>query len=146
MEASKACDVFGLLADHDVEQADAEQAYIQSKLGSDTPTWIRMPPERRPREWAHFRDPVCPLLLALYGHPDAGGYWEKHCNDNLVNVGFEPIPDWRSCYFHASMKLFLVVYVDDFKFAGPAHHLAKGWSLIREQVRMEPPTPLGKAT
>ena len=144
MEDSKACDAYGLSAGNNVEQADAEQAYIQSKLGSDTPTWIRMPPERRPKAWEHYRDPVCPLVLALYGHPDAGGYWEKHCHDHLVSVGFETTPDWRSCYFHPAMKLFLTVYVDDFKLAGPARLLARGWSLIREHVRVEPPTPLGK--
>ena len=62
-----------MVAGHDVQQADAEQAYIQSRLGGDVPTWVRMPPERRPPSWAKYRDPVCPLALALYGHPDAGG-------------------------------------------------------------------------
>ena len=93
LEASKACDAFGLLNGHDAQQADAEQAYIQSKLGGDTPTWVRLPPERRPPSWKGFKDPVCPLILALYGHPGAGGYWEKHCHAHLVSVGFKPIPD-----------------------------------------------------
>ena len=39
MEAGKACDAFGLAPGHAVQQADAEQAYIQRKLGGDTPTW-----------------------------------------------------------------------------------------------------------
>ena len=73
MDAAKACDAHGLLEGHDVEQADAEQAYIQSRLGGDTPTWIRLPPERRPASWSGYRDPVCPLILQLHGHPDAGG-------------------------------------------------------------------------
>ena len=30
-----------------------------------------------PKEWEAMQDPVCPLLLALYGHPDAGG-WVGH--------------------------------------------------------------------
>jgi hypothetical protein len=107
MEAGKACDAFGLVNGHDVQQADAEQAYIQSRLGGDVTTWVRLPPERRPKSWANMRDPVCPLRLALYGHPDAGGYWEKHCHEHLVSVGFEPIPDWRSCYMHPKLKLFL---------------------------------------
>ena len=67
MEAGKACDAFGLLPGHMVQQADAEQAYIQSKLGGPTTTWIRMPPERRPASWAKYRDPVCPLVKALCG-------------------------------------------------------------------------------
>ena len=49
LEAGKACDAYGLLEDHEVQQADAEQAYIQSKLDSKVPTWVRMPPERRPK-------------------------------------------------------------------------------------------------
>jgi serine/threonine protein kinase len=37
-----------------------------------------------------------------------------------------------------------VVYVDDFKLAGPTKSLSEGWQLIRKKVRMEEPTPLGK--
>jgi hypothetical protein len=48
MEAGKACDACGLVPGHAVQQADAEQAYIQSKLGGETPTWVRLPAERRP--------------------------------------------------------------------------------------------------
>ena len=33
MEAGKACDAYGFAFGHSVQQADAEQAYIQSKLG-----------------------------------------------------------------------------------------------------------------
>ena len=144
LEAGKACDAYGLIAGHDVQQADAEQAYIQTRLGGDVPTWVRIPPERRPKSWQHFRDPVCPLVLALYGHPDAGGYWEQHCHNHLAKVGFQPIDDWRSCYVHRKLQLFLVVYVDDFKLAGPERHLSEGWALIGRNVRMENPTPLGK--
>ena len=71
MEAGKACDAYGLAPGHDAEQADAEQAYIQSRLGGDTPTWVRLPRERQPASWSKYRHPVCPLILALYGHPDS---------------------------------------------------------------------------
>jgi hypothetical protein len=144
LEAGKACDAYGLVAGHDVQQADAEQAYIQTKLGGDIPTWVRIPPERRPKSWSHLRDPVCPLVLALYGHPDAGGYWEQHCHSHLVKIGFQLIPDWRSCYIHPKLHLFLVVYVDDFKMAGPAGNLASAWKLVREGIKTEDPGPLAK--
>ena len=123
-EASKACDAFGLAPGHAVQQADAEQAYIQSKLGGDTPTWVRLPAERRPDSWKKFHDPVCPLVLALYGHPGSGGYWERHCCDHPTKNGFKEIAAWLSCYMHEKLMLFLVVYVDDFKLAGPT--LTKG--------------------
>ena len=73
MEAAKAADCYGLFPGHSVEQADA---YTQAKLGG-TPTWVSLPPEARPVAWAGMKSPACPLRLALYGHPDSGGFWGK---------------------------------------------------------------------
>jgi len=39
--------------------------------------------------------------------------------------------------------LFLVVYVDDFKLAGPAKAIKKGWDLIRKGIKTDDPSPLG---
>ena len=115
MEAGKACDAYGLVAGNRIEQADAEQAYIQSKLGGTTPTWVRLPPEHWPDWWKAkgYKDPVCPLILALYGHPDSGGHWERRCESNLAAAGFKPIKEWRSCFWRPGLRLFVVVYVDD---------------------------------
>ena len=82
---------------------------------------------------------MCILKLALYGHPDAGGYWERHCEEHLASVGFVPVLDWRSTYWHPELKLLLMVYVDDFKMAGPSANFAKGWSLIRQKVKTDEP-------
>ena len=79
-----------------------------------------------------------------YGHPDAGGYWERHCETQLRSVGFVPIPDWRSCSWHAGLRLFLVVYVDDFKMSGPQDNVAKRWTLIRKHIRTDQPQAVGK--
>ena len=144
MEASKAGDFYGFIEGHSSETADAEQAYTQSLLGG-TETWVKLPKERWPKEWVgKYRDPVVRLRLALYGHPDSGGFWEQKCDTHLQSVGFEPIVDWRSCYFHKKWQLFLVVYVDDFKLSGPQANLAKGWKVIREGINMGDPEPLGK--
>ena len=78
IEAPKVVDAFGLFPGHTVEQADAQQAYTQSEL-EGIATWVRLPADARPASWAGYRDPVCPLRLALYGHPDSGGFWERHC-------------------------------------------------------------------
>ena len=103
-----------------VQQADAKQAYTQSLLGGKE-TWVRLPEEVWPEHWkGKYTDPVCPLRLALYGHPDSGGFWEQHCEKHLLEQGFEKIRPWRSCYFHPKLKQFLIVYVDDFKMSGPA--------------------------
>ena len=98
-------------------------------------------------------EPVCPLVLALYGHPDAGGYWERHCTERLMQCNFQPIDQssWRSVFWHETLKLLLVVYVDDFKLAGPAENVPKGWDLIgglRENgeplIKLEAPGPVGR--
>ena len=78
-------------------------------------TWVNLPKVLRPETWAQYYEPVCILKLALYGHPDAGGYWERHSEEHLTSIGFVPVPDWRSTIWHPELKLFLTVYIDDFK-------------------------------
>ena len=140
MDAARAGDVYGCLPGHATEQSDAEQAYTQAMLVG-TETWVRIPPEQWPASWAGKSDPVCPLILALYGHPDSGGHWEAHCEKHLLEAGFVPITSWRSCFWHPRLELFLVVYVDDFKLSGPAGHLAEGWKLIRSSIKTDEPHP-----
>ena len=82
--------------------------------------------------------PVVRLNLALYGHPDAGKFWEEKCDERCREVGFEPIPDWPSCYYHAGWKIVMIVYVDDFKMAGPKQNLPKAWSALRGEVKKRP--------
>ena len=87
-----------------------------------------------------------PLRLALYGHPDSGGIWEKHCEDQLRTVGWVAVlPEiWQSIFYHPELDLLLVIYVDDFKMAGPTHNLAKGWKTIESVIDMDPPEPFGR--
>ena len=58
-----------------------------------------------------YYDPVCLLLRALYGHPDAGTYWEQHAEEHLSAVGFLPIMDWKSSFRHPILNLMLIVCV-----------------------------------
>ncbi len=84
------------------------------------------------------------LKKALYGHPDAGTFWEEHCDKGVKAVGFEPVGnEWPSVYVHRALKLLLVVYVDDFKMAGPKKNLKQGWEMLRKHLSIEPETPLG---
>ena len=125
--------------------ADAIQAYIQAKL-SGVPCWVELPDEAwHPSANRHkFRRPVCRLVKALYGHPDAGAMSEQRCHTAVQKVGFKPIGDeWPSLYFHPDLKLLLVIYVDDLKMAGPAHDLPQGWKMVRQELRLEDETPLG---
>ena len=144
-DASRWADFYGCLPGHDVQMADAIQAYIQAKL-TGTPCWVELPPEAWPKHvnLKGLRRPVCRLVKALYGHPDAGTMWEQHCHNGVQKVGFRPVGDeWPSLYWNSQLRLLLVVYVDDLKLAGPTRSLKQGWKLLRSQLRLEPETPLG---
>ena len=86
--------------------------------------------------------PVVRLEQALYGHPDAGTYWEEHCDSHCRSVGFEPIQDWPSCYWHDKLQLLLVIYVDDFKMSGPTDSVDRGWVLLKRGLSIEKPSEI----
>ena len=142
MAASKVADYNSLSPGHDGEQADAEMAYTQAEF-SGADTWVGIPREQwpascfdkngEPRYWS----PVCKLIKALYGHPDSGGLWEKHCDSHLQSIGFKEISSWRSVYFHEELRVLLVVYVDDFKMAGPKPGISEAWRRIRQKIKVE---------
>ena len=89
-----------------------------------------------------MKDPVCPLISALCGHPDAGTCWEKYCDTQLRKGGSLPIMNWSGCYRHTSLRAVLTVYVDDFKLAVHKDDEAKAWSIIRKAVKLEDPSRL----
>ena len=87
---------------------------------------------------------MCPLRLALYGHPDSGSHWELHCDAALKLVEFEAIPNWPGCYIHRRLSGFLVVYVDDFKLVAPKAKLQALWKLTGQKLSLESPAPFGR--
>ena len=91
-DASRWADYYGCLPGHDVQMADAIQAYIQAKL-SGVPCWVELPDEAwHPSANKHkFRRPVCRLVKVLYGHPDAGTMWEQRCHTAVQKVGLRPL-------------------------------------------------------
>ena len=128
---------------HDIEMADAEQAYVQAPLRG-TETWVALPDDQVPAAWwsLGFKRPVCRLKRALYGHPDAGTMWEDYADEHVRKIGFEPLgPEWPSCYYMKRLQLFLVIYVDDFKLAGPKKNIAEGWKLLRQGLNIEDAKP-----
>ena len=58
LEAPKSVDAYGSIKGHDIQQCDAQQAYVQSELGG-VETWISLPKFLRPPTWDGYRDPVC---------------------------------------------------------------------------------------
>ena len=116
MEAAKFMDAVARMPGNSGEDSDALGAYTQVRLadahkflgpGVVTETWISLPPHRRPKSWDNIEDPVCPLLLNLYGHPIAGLLWELYQEGILINVGFEKVKSWECLYVHRAKKLFL---------------------------------------
>jgi len=107
-------------------------------------TWISIPPHRRPKSWRNLDidDPVVPLRLNLYGHPKAGLYWEQHCAKNILQNGFEKMRGWDNVFQHRQKKLWLSVYVDDFKLVGAKENIAPMWEALKKSIDLEPPIPL----
>ena len=74
IEAAKALDAMGSLPGYKVKTGDARGSYTQSLLWG-TETWVTLPENPCPKHWKRkFRRPVVRLVLALYGHADAGGF------------------------------------------------------------------------
>ena len=95
-------------------------------------TWVSLPPSRRPDSWKGIENPVCILNRNLYGHPLAGLYWELFCHDIITKQGFEKVKGWECMFTHPTKQLFLSVYVDDFKLAGPKDELPKMWKQLKD--------------
>eukprot|EP00969_Alexandrium_andersonii_P331486 14650989-Alexandrium_andersonii.AAC.1 len=130
MEAAKAAEFVALMPGNIGQQPDATQAYAQAYL-SGIRTHVRLPRHGWPESCRGVIDPVSPLVKALYGHPDSGGCWELRCDAALKDLGFIPVPEWKSVYIHPELDLFLVVYVDDVKMAGKPENAKKGWELTQ---------------
>jgi len=126
-------------------QADAEQAYTQADMRGNE-TWIDVPKHLYQSHWDPNERYVMRMDKALYGHPAAGSYWESHCHERVLQCGFTPIgecSEWNSCYMHAD-GTFLLIYVDDFKMAGPAKRLAHHWEALGELVKLGANGPVGQ--
>ena len=143
MSASKLIDAVGMLAGHACEQSDAPGAFTQAVLEQKMLTWVTIPRNMWPPSWAKYKNPVAQLIMALYGHPLSGVFWEQKVTRALRAVGFLPINDWECCHYHSDLKLVIAVYVDDFKMVGPIDSLKKGWARIRERLTLDDPTQSG---
>ena len=143
MEAARVADAYGCALGDTIEQAGAEQAYIQAILKGPT-TGVEIPRMFWPTDWIRkgHRRLVVRLLRALYGHPNSGCLWEERCDELVKQVGYEPVEGWPGCYWHPRLKLLLVVYVDDFKLSGPTEQVRKGWKVLRKKINMGDPAPV----
>ena len=73
--------------------AVADSPDTQQSASSDiSHGWIELPAEAVPEDdterWNQFKRPVVRLVKAMYGHPDAGTFWEQHCNESVRSMGW----------------------------------------------------------
>ena len=93
-------------------------------------------------------NPVFRMIKSLYGHPQAGKFWEEHLIRILVTQGWEAIEGMKSCYVNHRVgsklgAVFLCVYVDDFIMAGK--DLAGLWKALQNEVKFgADPVPLDR--
>ncbi len=145
MEAAKALNAMGSLLGYKVKTGDARGAYTQSRLrGAET--WVALPENRWPKAWkGKYRRPVVRLILSLYGHADAGGFWEEHCEEQLLSDGFERLAEeWQGVFWHEETCSLLIVCVDDFKLAAKHQEHDAIWKSIRAVIDMDPETLGGR--
>ncbi|MCH2111812.1 MAG: hypothetical protein MK213_03055, partial [Planctomycetes bacterium] len=134
-------------------QSDCIQAFTQAEMDPNLPTFISLPKAWWPLTWAtKFKEPVCRLKLALYGHPLSGDIWATKLHDILIDVGFTCIEGWPSVYY---MRVnvagnrglgelgIILVYVDDLLIFGGLW-MDPILARIRKVVKMEDPTELAR--
>ena len=119
------------------QAADAISAYIQVKM-EDAPSllkipksecpdiWIRPPNSKWPKSWSSMEDPVVPLE----------GQFEK----DLLEHGWEQVPNWECIFVHRENGLFLSVYVDEVKLVGKKQNIDPMWNVLVKEVDLGEPT------
>ena len=87
-----------------------------------------------------MKNPVVKLEKALYGHKHSGVFWQRFCNKQVTEAGFEPLGEsWPCAFFHPITKMLLIVYVDDMKLSGPKEHMAKTREDLGKNIKLEVP-------
>ena len=94
------CDFYGTVLGHTLSTSDGVQAYVQALLRGPK-TWVEIPRVHWPEDWVgKYERPVVVLHKALYGHPNAGAFWESECNQRVSKLGWVQFGEWPSVYWH----------------------------------------------
>ena len=129
-------------------QSDACSAYTQWFIGGGrgkgVPTWVTLPRHRWPKAWeGKYKNPVVLLILALYGHPDAGAYWEQRCESVMASKGWSKTC-WKSMFWHKATMSLMIIYVDDFRMVATPKHTPRLWGELRQVLLLDDPEPPGR--
>ena len=137
---------YSVMKGAEVYQSDCVKAYVQAEM-KGTPTYVRLPKAWWPPHWVgRYRDPLCRLLRALYGHPDAGNQWADKIGEELHRLGFTEPEGWAATYVLRaadSHVIVFVLYVDDLIMFGTAR-VNEIIAKVRINIKMDDPTNLQK--
>ena len=138
--------VYCLIPGAKLYQSDCVKAYVQAEMRG-TPTYVRLPKAWWPPHWVgKYQDPVCRLLRALYGHPDAGNNWADKITNELKRLEFIEVEGWNAVFIkHYSKEhvVIFVLYVDDLVIAGSGR-VEEIVAEVRNSIRMDEPAAMQK--
>ena len=138
--------LYALSKGYHLLQSDCVRAYTQALMKGPR-TFIRLPKAWWPADWVgRFRDPVCELKLALYGHPHAGDFWYDKLESELKRLTFVTVEGWPSVfvlYPDETHTIAFVIYVDDLVMTGP-DYIMTVIQKLRESINMEDPGQMQK--
>ncbi len=113
MDAGKVVDAYGCMKKTMCSRLMQSKRTFKVSFGTET--CVELPKEAWPDDWwkwegnervpKHER-PVVRLLKALYGHPDSGTFWEKHCGRKLREMGLNLLRIGRQCIIAVSLNCF----------------------------------------
>ena len=134
---------YGALPGNASSQSDVVRAYTQSFLRTLVSTWVLLPPELVPKEFAHIKMPVAPLKRALRGHPESGFHWGARFREVMGLMGGKADRDNQSNWIFEN-GLVLTLYVDDILLSGPMG-LRKGfWESLQKHLEIEESTKVDR--
>ena len=137
---------YSVTRDAKLYQSDCTRAYIQAHM-KGTDTYVRLPKAWWPKSWgSKYRDPLCQLLRALHGHPDAGNFWADKIGNELKRLEFTEVDGWSSVYvldMGPSHVACFVLYVDDLVMFG-SHRVDGIIVELRKTISMDDPSDLQK--
>ena len=131
--------LFGLMKKHELRVADATKAFLQALLDATEETYVLLPPEMWHPSWiGRYHKPAVKLCRALYGHPLASAFWEKHLKRILVEVlGLVIVEGHPSAFYHPQWELLVVVHVDDILASGPSSSQDLFWDALKGHVHLD---------
>ena len=136
--------MYGSLKGHHTSQSDVVKAYVQSWLDTVHPTYVELPAELVPEQFAHIHRPCVRLYKSLYGHPESGGHWAKKFQSVAKALGGVESTTHPSSYWFEKERLLLTLYVDDMVVSGPSQNHKSFWDKMRTMLNIEDPVPVSR--